>query len=93
VSYTPKNILDKLLRNKEGKLILWQFPNTPLFGWLIFTLLASIFEHGRIHGGFRLLAQTFLFVWAYFELTSGDTIFRKVLGTIVLIYIVLSLFR
>jgi len=38
--------------------------------------------------GFGFLASSFLFMWAYLELTQGASYFRRFLGLIVLLGIV-----
>ncbi len=93
MSYTLRKILDRLFRSKEGKVVILQFPNIPLWGWIIFTILAMFIKHGKPHGGFHLLGQSFLFAWAYLEVRDGDNIFRKVLGALTLISITISYFR
>ncbi|MEP7204921.1 MAG: hypothetical protein ABI716_01870 [Candidatus Saccharibacteria bacterium] len=85
-------LIDKIFRNKQGKLVVWQAANAPLWGWGISTVLAMLIGPGKIHDGFQLLAQAFLFVWAYLELRHGDSLFRKFLGSVIFIVIIVSLF-
>ncbi len=87
------NLFDRFFRDKQGKLIIGQSPNAPIWGWGIFTILAIVVGSGKFHDGFQLLAQAFLFVWAYLELRQGDSLFRKVLGTVIFIGIVVSFFK
>jgi hypothetical protein len=80
-------------KNKNGKIVIWQFPNTLLFGWIVFSLLALVVQHGKAHTGLHLLAESFLFAWAYNELRSGESMFRRTLGAIVLVVTALSYFK
>jgi hypothetical protein len=87
------NILDKLIRNKNGEVVLWQTPNLLLWGWIIFSILAMIIKHPKIHTGLHFLGSASLFTWAYFELRSGESMFRRVLGAAILLVVAYSYFR
>jgi hypothetical protein len=93
MSRTISHIFDHIFRNKKGTVVIWQFPNAPLWGWIVASVAAMIIKHGREHAGLHLLAQAFLFAWAYLELRSGESIFRKVLGGLLLIVIAISFFK
>lgn len=89
---SPKHILDWFVKNKQGSVVIWQFPNIPLWGWILCTLLALVLKHGHIHTGLHALAQALLFTWAYLELRSGESIFRRTLGGLVLVDLIISFF-
>lgn len=89
---TPKNIFDRLLKDKQGKIVVWQFPNIPLIGWIVFSLLALFTKQGKLHDALHELAQATLFVWAYLELKMGDSTFRRILGGVVLLSIIIGFF-
>jgi hypothetical protein len=88
-----KQAFNKYFRDEKGNIIIWRFPNIPLWCWIVLTLGSMILNHGKIHEGLHLLAQAFLFTWAYMELHSGESIFRRTLGAAVLISIVVSFFK
>lgn len=81
---------EKCIKDKHGKVVLWQMPNVPLWGWIISTVLAYVFSKGKAHNLFQILAFGSLFAWAYLEITSGINYFRRVLGAIVLIVIIIN---
>ena len=93
MTYRPHNWFDKFIRDKDGEVVIWQFPNIPLWSWIIFTLLAMVITHGRGHNFSTKLAQASLFTWAFMELHSGKSLFRRVLGGVVLIIIVVGFFK
>lgn len=82
-----------LFKNSAGKTVIWQFPNLPLWGWLITSLLAKIYKDSSVHSAFSSLTQAFLFTWSYLELRSGESLFRRILGAIVVGVTVYGIFR
>ena len=89
---TERTFVDKCIKDKNGKVALGQFPNLPLILWAIFRLVYRAYPDKTFSGGCSFLADCFLFLWAYLELTSGVNYFRRVLGLIVMIMIVTAKF-
>ena len=77
--------------DKKGKLSIVQLPNIPLLVWIVSMLLAKI-TNGTIKNGFLALATTSLFTWAYLEIQAGVSPFRRTLGVIVIVLIVVHFF-
>ena len=88
-----KHLVNKLVRDKNNKIVWWQFPNPPLMGWFIFLVLAQIVAPGSLRTGFAQLSTGFLFVWAYLEITQGTTYFRRLLGGAILLAVLVGYFR
>lgn len=86
------HFVDTLFKDKNGKIVVAQFPNIPLASWIFFSLIELPIKHGKAHTGLHELAQASLFVWAYLELKMGDSLFRRILGGVVLLSIALSFF-
>lgn len=66
-----------------------QFPNKAL----TIALAASVvkmFATGRVHSVVTVVFYLALLVWAYLEITSGVNWFRRTLGWVVMIYIVVT---
>lgn len=74
-------------KDKQGKIVIFQTPNPPLLGWLIFTILNFLWyaDHPKIHYLFDMLSFGFIFTWAWLEITDGANYFRRTLGLVVLI--------
>lgn len=89
----PVTLFNKIFRNQNGKVVVWQSPNSWLWGWIVFSILAKSVEAGNLHRLYYLTGQAFLIVWAYYELRTGASLFRRVLGTAVLVAIVFSYFK
>lgn len=80
-------------QDKHGHVAVWQWPNIPLYGWLLFKLFAALIAQPQLKHGFTFLSMSFLFAWAYLEITSGLSYFRRLLGFVVFISIILGYFR
>ncbi len=80
-------------KDKHGHIVIVSWPNIPLIGWIVFQVLAMIVTKGRIHTGSEALSMAFLYTWAYMEIMSGVNYFRRLLGLIVLVAILISYFR
>lgn len=92
MSYKYNNILKRLFRNDKGAIVIWQNPNIPLWIWIISTALTFLFKSGYLHTGFQSLGKLALFTWAYLEIRSGESIFRRILGAAVLVSIIYDVF-
>ncbi len=80
-------------RDSDGNTVIWQAPNVPLYGWFMFKVLAVVVATGRFHSVFSKLSAALLFTWAFLELTSGVSYFRRLLGLMVLLTVVVGYFR
>lgn len=81
---------DQVFRDREGKIVLAQMPNLPFIVWIGATVLKLIFTTGKISIGLEVIAFGALFTWAWEELFQGINYFRRALGLIVLIGLILS---
>lgn len=79
--------LADFFKDKQGRIVIAQTPNSPLIGWALFTILAWIWKSHQvgIYNLFGILAFGFIFTWAWLEITSGVNWFRRTLGIVVLI--------
>ena len=76
--------------DKKGHIAVWQSPNVPLVTWFVATILAKILTHGRSNSFVSLIAFGALFTWAWLEISSGISLFRRALGMAVLVIIIKS---
>jgi hypothetical protein len=85
--------VDWLFRDRTtGKIVIGQFPNIPLFVWLVATGL-SVVTSGTLQTILGYVAIVALLVWAGDELLRGVNPFRKLLGAGVLVWTLHSLIR
>lgn len=88
-----KTIVDKCIKDKNGKVVLGQSPNVPIAGWFLFFVAAYIVPAGVIQSGLSSVSTALLIVWAYLEIAQGVNYFRRALGITVLSLIFLNYFR
>jgi hypothetical protein len=84
--------LGNFFKDKHGHVVIMQWPNLPLYGWIVFKLIGLVVSKGRHKDGCEQLAMAFLFAWALLEITQGVNYFRRFLGLVVGISIALSYF-
>ena len=84
---------DSFFKDTHGKIVLWQWPNIPLLGWIIFKLLSMLPIADNLKAGSGQMSAAFLFTWAFLEITKGVNNFRRLLGIAVMITLVVSYFK
>jgi hypothetical protein len=89
---TKQTVMDKWLKDDKGKYVFFQAPNWSLIGWAMCKLLGYFHLPARYGAGFTFLSEAFLFTWASLELTSGINYSRRLLGLVVLVFLVGSHF-
>ena len=67
-----------------------QFPNPPLLLSFAGSILAALAD-GRTHGVGRAVATLGLAIWAWSEALDGVNWFRRLLGTVALVLLVVRL--
>jgi hypothetical protein len=78
-----RKLLVGFFSSKNGHLVIVQWPNTWIMLWLILSGLSKTVGNGTSVGIASMAAVTLL-TWAYLEISSGASSFRKVLGLVVL---------
>lgn len=78
-------LFDRVFRDSEGKIVIAQPPNLPLIVGIVSSLLKVIFTTNEISLGLDLIAFGSFFTWAWEELFQGVNYFRRALGFIVLV--------
>lgn len=90
---TPGTNVHKLARrfftDKHGKIVLWQRPNVLLVCWAVSALLTKFLLTGDARTFVSHFGAVAIFLWAVFEIISGASPFRRVLGVVVLLLTVL----
>lgn len=83
-----RSVYDLLFKDVHGNVVTWQLPNIPIMGWAAFILLSYLFNDPSIKSHLEVVSKCFLFTWAYLELFQGVNYFRRILGLIVILYII-----
>lgn len=77
-------------KDKNGRVVIFQFPNLPLLAWILFTILNLLLgsKYPKLQHLFSMLSFGFIFTWAWLEISSGVNYFRRALGLLVLVIII-----
>lgn len=84
-----KGFIDSCIKDDSGTVTLVQWPNGPLFVWLV-TRFLIVPRSGSYQTFFDYIAFGALFTWAWLEMTSGVNYFRRLLGVLILVYLLKS---
>jgi hypothetical protein len=79
-----KTLIDKLIRDKDGNVAIWQMPNLPLWLWIVATLLGFV-THGTLHEHISIVGSAVIIIWAALEIGWGAAIIRRLIGAVVLV--------
>lgn len=83
----------RIWHDREGRLVIYQRPNVWLIAWAVMDVASIFAPYKKISGITWLLGAVALTVWALLELFKGVNYFRRILGLVVLIVIMVSLFN
>lgn len=88
-------VVDWFLRDRRtGRIVIAQRPNPPLVVWLVATAARVVLEPGGGWGvALRVVATLALGWWAVDEIGRGVNPWRRMLGSVVLAGLVVSLLR
>jgi hypothetical protein len=78
-------LFDRTFRDSEGQIVIAQPPNLPLIVGIVASLLKLIVPTGEINLALALVAFGSLYTWAWGELFQGVNYFRRALGLIGLV--------
>jgi hypothetical protein len=77
--------LSKFFKDKNGRPVILQRPNMLIILWAGLSGLSKV-ANAQISGGISSFATILLIIWAYLEITDGNSVFRRVLGTVVMAF-------
>lgn len=83
----------KFFTNKEGEVVLFQRPNVPIIVWFLSMVLATVSTNPVVRSRFGLLATIAIIIWALMEIIWGASYFRRLLGAVVLIVVIIGRVR
>lgn len=82
----PRTIWDKIWKDKDGNIVIWQTPNVWLWIWIALMLVSIFLNKGKILDVINWAGSASLGMWAVLELLRGASYFRRILGLIVLVF-------
>lgn len=84
-----RSLWDRIWKNDSGEVVIYSHPNKWLIGWAVLVVV-SLFTTGTISLVWWYLGMGVLTVWALLETFKGVNYFRRALGVLVLLFIVLT---
>lgn len=79
-------------KNNDHKWTIIQFPNPLLLTWIILVIIQLFMSDSSLKSNIQHLNSALIFAWAYLEATAGDSMFRRLLGGVIIFLIVVSYF-
>lgn len=79
-------------KDKDGKVVIGQTPNTPMLLFIVFSLV-QLAPHTHVTRIAIWGARIAISYWAYLEIVSGVNAFRKSLGLVVLLYTIYTVVK
>ena len=79
---TNSFLRDIFTDKKTGKIVVGQWPNTPLWIALILFILGTI-QNSDIQLFAKVNLVPVMLYWSYLEIFKGDNAFRRILGLVV----------
>ncbi len=86
-----RHLIDRLFRNSEGSIVLWQMPNIWLWLWILATLANYIVSEGLLTLLLQALSMASIIIWSFLEIYSGVTPFRRIIGSILVAVILIRI--
>lgn len=90
--YHKKTFWEKFWHDKDGRLVVWQSPNALLWSWLALFLLSEFFRNDITKFLNTWVGFIIILIWAGLEAKSGVNYFRRMLGVLVFILVILIKF-
>lgn len=76
-----------IFKDKQGKTIIAQKPNLPLIVWFFSFVISLLQIHDLVTQLTSAISFGALFTWAWMEIFSGVNLFRRILGSVIMAYI------
>lgn len=89
---TSDSLWDKIWRDRNGNVVIYQNPNRYLIAWVILAFL-SMFSNSAVGQILWNISLAVLALWAVLEIWKGVNYFRRAFGAFVLLLVVLAVFR
>lgn len=84
---------DKIFKDKNGHVVLWQTPNLLLITWAICEVVQKFVTIGWVYKTASIAGFMAIGLWAILEIGWGANYFRRALGLIVLIASIIARLR
>jgi hypothetical protein len=79
----------KFWEDKQGHFVVWQMPNVWLWTWAITLFLSWFAPYGFFQKTLGWVSLIALVIWAFREAVNGVNYFRRSIGVLVLVLLIL----
>ena len=83
------SFIEKCYKDKEGRVVVTQIPNTALVVFVLSSVVTHITQ-GTVNQIAELVAFGTIFTWAWLEVFQGVNYLRRALGLAILVLIVVN---
>ena len=88
--HARKSFWDKIWRNDEGDVVIFQWPNVWITAWAVANFMSVVSPTRGFSKIMWWVGMVFILVWAALEIFKGVNYFRRGLGVLVLLVIIAS---
>lgn len=88
-----QNLWDKIWRDRNGNIAVWQTPNVWIIAWAVLDIVAIFAPSKHVASVAWSIGSAALIIWALLEIFRGASYFRRALGLFVLLLAVGSIFN
>lgn len=85
-----QTFVDRVYKDKNGKVVIVQFPNLPIITWFVCALVTKLLPGSSISTLVSFVGTGALFTWAWLELFDGVNYLRRLFGLMVLLSLLYS---
>lgn len=85
--------INKIWRDKQGRVVLWQRPNAWILIWALAELTSFLISRGKLTSVIHWIGSGALIIWALLEIFRGVNYFRRTLGLVVLVVTAVSILK
>jgi hypothetical protein len=85
-----RSLWDKIWKDEQGKRVIYQWPNVWIIIWAACYIVAILHSSKTVASVLGHVAAASLVIWALLEIFRGVNYFRRSLGFIVLVLVVVS---
>lgn len=89
---TKKSFSYKFWHDKHGNFVVWQKPNVFLWVWIVALVLAIAIGSNNFTRLVGFIGGISIIIWAILEVGWGVNYFRRTVGALVLLLILISRF-
>lgn len=84
-----RTFVDKCFKDRDGRVLIGQLPNLPLIVCIVAAVLSWPLSDGAGQA-FHLISFGALFTWGWLELFAGENYFRRSLGLLAMLALVVA---